>query len=347
LVRTGRNNARLRADLAGVPGIYLQLLVDVVRDAGCDEARLLDGLDVDSGRLLRPDYRVSLEVCHRALSRAMKVMSHLGLGYRYGRALRVTLHGSLGMLALSSMTAGDALQATVRYVALRAPFLGISFRQEEQVGIVELLILRDVGSMRHFFEEALMLSIAYANQQVFHAPADQLELWMTGEAPAYFNQLDFELPTNVRYGMPACQLRIPVAFLTARPMLADPNAEALARQLCEQEFQVLFAQEHTLQSRIIQQLKQSPEQLPTLEEMASRFFMSSRTLKRRLQEESLNYRDLIEQELKQRAVERMKNPALSVSEIAFQLGYHDVSNFSRAFRRWTGKTPSEYRRRGG
>lgn len=347
MVRSGRKNTQVRADLAGVPGIYLQLLCDVMRELGHDDVALLDGLDVEREHLLRPDCRVSLFICHRALTRAMQLAARQGLGYRYGKALRVTLHGSLGTLALSSLTAGDALQATVRYLALRAPFLGITFRQENQFGIMELVMLRDVGSMRTFFEEALMLSIAYANQQLFHAPADQLELWMTGEAPAYFPQINQDLPAKVVYGMPACQLRIPEKLLSARPFLADPHVAALAREQCEQEFQALFAEKNSLKARIEQALKDSPEHLPTLDDMAGRFFMSSRTLKRRLQEESLNYRDLVEYELKRRAVDLMKNIDLSISEIAFQLGYHDVSNFSRAFRRWTGKTPGEYRKRGG
>ncbi|HET8705269.1 MAG TPA: AraC family transcriptional regulator, partial [Pseudomonadales bacterium] len=160
-------------------------------------------------------------------------------------------------------------------------------------------------------------------------------------------QINFDLPAKVIYGMPACQLRIPESLLSTRPFLADPHVAELARQQCEQEFQSLFADKNSLKARIEQVLKESPEQLPSLEEMAARFFMSSRTLKRRLQDESLNYRDLIEHELKTRALVLIKQVDLSISEIAFQLGYHDVSNFSRAFRRWTGKTPGEYRKRGG
>ena len=62
-----------------------------------------------------------------------------------------------------------------------------------------------------------------------------------------------------------------------------------------------------------------------------------------MQDEGANYRDLLDAELQQRACRLLSDTRLGVSEVAYQLGYNDVSNFSRAFRRWTGQTPREWR----
>jgi AraC-like DNA-binding protein len=72
--------------------------------------------------------------------------------------------------------------------------------------------------------------------------------------------------------------------------------------------------------------------------------MSPRTLKRRLDESSLRFTELLEKARRERALLLLRSPELSLDDVAARLGYSTVSNFTRAFRRWTGFTPSVYRR---
>ena len=71
---------------------------------------------------------------------------------------------------------------------------------------------------------------------------------------------------------------------------------------------------------------------------------SPRTLRRRLDEEGTSFRGILNRILFEAAEERMKEPTLSLAEISGELGYANEANFSRAFRCWTGETPSAYRR---
>jgi AraC-like DNA-binding protein len=68
-----------------------------------------------------------------------------------------------------------------------------------------------------------------------------------------------------------------------------------------------------------------------------------RTLQRLLQRESLSYRQLVDEVRAERATVLLRDSDAPVTEIAFDLGYTDVSHFIRAFRRWTGVSPSRYR----
>ena len=104
-----------------------------------------------------------------------------------------------------------------------------------------------------------------------------------------------------------------------------------------------FMRSESMKAVVQRSLSAVREAMPSLEQMADRFSMSSRTLKRRLQGEQACYSHLVETELRQRAERLLREERLPVSEVAHQLGYHDVSNFSRAFRRWTGRTPREFR----
>jgi len=72
--------------------------------------------------------------------------------------------------------------------------------------------------------------------------------------------------------------------------------------------------------------------------------MSERTLRRRLKDEGVQLRELIEQTRREEARRYLERSALSVSEIAYRLGFAQPPAFHRAFRRWLGVSPLQYRR---
>ena len=78
---------------------------------------------------------------------------------------------------------------------------------------------------------------------------------------------------------------------------------------------------------------------------ASTLFVSERTLKRRLQEEDASFQSLVDQVRLDRARDLLGSTGMNLSQIADALGYADAANFTRAFKRWTGLSPSHYRTR--
>lgn len=83
---------------------------------------------------------------------------------------------------------------------------------------------------------------------------------------------------------------------------------------------------------------------PTIEYVASQMAVSRRTLQRRLSEEAVTFADLVDEFRQELSNRYFREPKLAVTEIAFLLGYSEVSAFNRACRRWTGKSPTEFRR---
>jgi AraC-like DNA-binding protein len=84
---------------------------------------------------------------------------------------------------------------------------------------------------------------------------------------------------------------------------------------------------------------------PKLADIAKLLGLSERSLHRRLQEEGLSFATLVDDARRARALLLLEDPALSMGEIAFLLGYSEPSAFFRAFRRWTGDTPRAFRQR--
>ncbi|MCY1372457.1 putative HTH-type transcriptional regulator [compost metagenome] len=82
-----------------------------------------------------------------------------------------------------------------------------------------------------------------------------------------------------------------------------------------------------------------------VEEVARHLCMSKRTLQRRLQELEMEFGELVEEIRQATAMDMVSHSPLSLTEIAQRLGYAEPSSFTRAFRRWSGLTPREFRRR--
>jgi AraC-like DNA-binding protein len=150
-------------------------------------------------------------------------------------------------------------------------------------------------------------------------------------------------PLAVRYGpLPVFHLPTPLTPYATEPALADLHAPLAT----------LIHRLHRLGSRprsVLEQLKQwldlaLPEQL-TLEALASRLQISTRTLQRQLGQQQTSYSRLLEEVRKNRAVSLLCHSRYSAQEVGLRLGYLDAPSFQRAFRHWFGLPPGEFRHR--
>ena len=80
-----------------------------------------------------------------------------------------------------------------------------------------------------------------------------------------------------------------------------------------------------------------------VDDVARSLGMSKRTLARRLSDEVLNFTEVLQQLRRDLAVRYLDDPKLQISKIAWLLGFNEVSAFTHAFKRWTGKTPRQMR----
>jgi AraC-like DNA-binding protein len=102
--------------------------------------------------------------------------------------------------------------------------------------------------------------------------------------------------------------------------------------------------EFALKDRVAARLATSdPRELPSMDEVARELGMSVRSLRRRLGAEGAAYKDLLEHALIDAAKRMLEDPKISIQEAAYALGFSGPAVFHRAFKRWTGMTPSQYR----
>jgi AraC-like DNA-binding protein len=125
--------------------------------------------------------------------------------------------------------------------------------------------------------------------------------------------------------------------------MANPVASQLALTQCEQELQ-RFGLDKPFIAQVKALMFDEKQGFATLEQVAQRLHMSERTLKRQLAKYEATYSELVEESRKQKAFDLLTDASQSLEDISEYLGYSDIANFTRAFKRWTEQTPSAYRK---
>jgi AraC-like DNA-binding protein len=324
-----------------LPGAYLRDLVDLVATRHGSPDALLVGLPVTVAQLADPTTRLSLRVCEAIVKRATQLTRDPTLAIQLGMRMRVSSHGFLGFAAMTASTVREALELAVRFSAIRTSAIALSLVTEGDTAslvITERVDFAREGltSLREFLVLALVVGIR------------QLGTELTGKTPEGYAECAFPAPlwipssvAEVTFDRPAHRLVFAASLLDQKLISADTVATRLAIEQCERE--LASTHDGELAARIRAALDTDPS--TTLPEVAKKLRLSTRTLKRRLAEQHTTFSAIRDDLRRQRALLLVDNRALSISEIAIKLGYTELPNFTRAFRKWTGATPIAYRER--
>jgi AraC-like DNA-binding protein len=157
--------------------------------------------------------------------------------------------------------------------------------------------------------------------------------------------------TGEQFGVFRCPLKFsqPASIISFNSADARRPFSAANRELAIHSDQILDAMLKDLQQAdIISQVKRAivedlPSGTPNQDDIARRVFVSSRTLQRRLTDESTNFRILVLEVRRELAEKYIADKSMPLAEISYMLGFADTSSFSRAFKQWTGHAPVAFR----
>ena len=163
-------------------------------------------------------------------------------------------------------------------------------------------------------------------------------------APAWSDRYAEVLQGEVEFSAAELELSFPAELLEWPCLTADALAHGQAVQDCERRLAEL--ESHSpLVDRIRRHLAACPQHFPSAAELAASLHVSTRSLFRQLQLGQTSYQSLLDEIRRERAQWHLQHGLEPIAVIAERLGYVDGSNFSRAFKRWFGQTPAQYRAR--
>jgi AraC-like DNA-binding protein len=321
---------------------YLARLVELTARFGVEAGELLAGSGVQRAALEQPDAKVSPVVSAAIVERALALTREPGLGFYHGLQLKLSSHGSVGLLAMTSSTLGEVAAVVERYAALRSPFVRFHYYVEDQHAVLELADGMPQGAHRRFVTETVFTALVQMARTLLGRPVSA-RFELSYPEPEYFGRFAHLWPGPVRFGQKASKILAPVSILDESLQMADSvTAKRMAHE-CEEELARLTSGSSLL-SDLRRQLRAARDGYPSLADVARARHVSERTLKRQLAARGTTYRDLVDELRRERAIELLDREELKVEQVAELLGYSEPANFHRAFRRWFGVPPDAWRK---
>ena len=327
---------------------YLQGLLDYLARQGVDSAELLERVQLSPQILSQRDQRIAASAYLELLGHGVRLTGDAQLGLHLGEAVRPGYYGVLGYLIMSCATLADALHRQARYAALVGNLGQVDLADEPPRAGLEPQVAHSWQPLlpqqkRQLSEETLAgwvtfghwisgLDIPPTEVRFQHsAPADIAEYQRIFRCPVLFDQADNALV------FPKRLLATPLGQADAQVrLMLDAYADRLLGEI---------QQGHSVLDRARLELsRQLPEAGADLQQIAARLALSPRTLQRRLREAGLSFNQLVDETRQQLVLHYLRDPALELAEIAFLVGFSEPGSLARAFRRWTGQSPGDYRR---
>ena len=321
---------------------FILPVAQALRLQGIDALEIIEGVGIDPAGVINPDRRISIDKMQALLRKCVEVTEDEAFGLVAAEQMQPQVLHGLGLAWLASDTVYDGLKRTVRFGKLMAT--AIDMRLEEAGELVHLTLGRTVEVENSVYADrdfgvGMITRMCRLTLGEFLAPV-RIEI----ERPVPDNPERWEYMLSCRVLFECETTRItwskadimePLA--TGDPVLArinDEQTESYLNSFLDQSMS------REVVGKIVEKLPDGP---PSQRQIAEAMHVSNRTLQRKLREEGTSFVVLLQDTRLQLARKYLKHPSRSVVETAYLLGFSEPSTFSRAFKRWTGSAPAEYR----
>jgi AraC-like DNA-binding protein len=320
---------------------YALHLLDLAARLGVREEEILAGFDLTREDLADPNRSLPIDVAIALHERGRILTGEPALGIYLGLQMQASAHGIVGFAAMSAGTVRDAILVAVRYMAIRTTALALHTQVHDDTATLILVEHADLGSVREIYVLSILVGFWQMGCKLAGRNLD-LSFDLQFPRPDYYKRFEHILPPT-RFDQPVNQIVLRDLALLASPIsMADAASARLARTQCE-ELLASMGLDGRIAPRVRALLGRKDGASLSVNDVARALRVSPRTFRRRLEAERVTFSSLLDTERKRRALLLLRSQELSIEEIGDRLGYHNVANFTRAFRRWTGKTPRAYR----
>ena len=330
---------------ANVPAYFIRAVTRFAREQNEGWRELVERCGLSAAKLETDfsgdDIALPMTIFADLQTAIIKLLDDEQLGY----AKRPLPNGSLRLFCHACRTAetlGGALTIYCDFFNLLGLGLHYKLQQIEQQTVIQLHAEAGFVPEHYLFENNLYRTHRFSNWLVGKfLPLTAVNL--AYPEPAHAADYSKLFPdTDILFGQQHCALILPAEYLTLSVQQSQQSLQAFMKDPLYE----LLCQKFSYQTwthRVQQQLRQPAGLSLDLEAIAEALTIHPQTLRRRLQEEDLSFREIKNNLRRDIAINCLSQDSLPVDEIAQKCGFSDASVFVRTFKKWTGKTPNAYR----
>ena len=331
---------------ADIPTNYSRLMARELGLTARQLPRLLHGTGIGTQQFLNDDSLLTPAQQIRILRNALALSGQPEFGLRLGERLTPATHGAMGFAVCSSPDLLTALQAFHKFLPTRASFIQLHLQQAEDRMECRVNFQMPLDEdIARCLADTVAKAFFEMGEFIIGRPLYEAEICFAHPGPTYEALYPDYLPGKFRFGCDQFTLKLPLTLCQMLNVSANSENYSLALQQCESMLARLRTREQDYRTRLKKMMLSHPPGTLCEEEAAAALFMSKRTLARKLKQENSSFRQIRDDILSGQAAHYLCDNQLSVEAIALLLNYHDSASFRRAFKRWFGCTPEQYRQR--
>lgn len=310
---------------------------------GATASSLYQAAALDATKLASPDHRIPFAQLVSLYELAAQMTNDDAFGLHVGETVDATAFDVLGYSVINSANLGEALARVTRYHCIWTDGAAVTLRHDGAHAVLVYTYLDpSIKEHRHDTEMTFSAVITLA-RAVTGIDWNPESVSFQHEKPADLSELERIFRGPISFGAAANEFVMDASVLGLSIRKADARLCAVLDQHAETLLSRYPYHDDLLgKARMIIRTQLSGGS-PAIEDTAHKLGMSPRTLQRKLQEHQTSHQQLVDDLRKDLALRYLSEPRMAIGEVAYVLGFSESSAFHRAFKRWTGQTPSEYR----
>jgi AraC-like DNA-binding protein len=333
---------------------YLVALQELAFERGIEPRQFLADSDLPVDIFIRDDIKIGNESLEQVVNNCPGLLADPMLPYDFARRLTLSRHGKLGFALNGCATLGEAINLLTQFIDIRIQ--NLKLRLEVSGNTAEVIIddSEEAASKEsapsssteidEFFIITTLCCLALmAKQLIGRLQTDRDIVIHTTFLSRGIDLREQQPALDIEYQAQRNSICCPATFLALQPPAHNPAISQAALAKCEQELLAMNAKGITFTDQVRNLLYcESSNHWRSIEEVADALFMSTSSLKRKLAQTDSNFQHIKNSERFNRAMHLLEDKRMTLDNIAESLGYNNASNFSKAFKGWTGYSTKQY-----
>lgn len=311
---------------------------------GIDPIALLDNTDLSQTDLETPYRALREDQAKQYYKNLINLSNTPSIGLEIGYSTSLADLGTAGNLNLASKNIEELLEIALKNYELLYMHLTWTTHTNGSDFFHRLEEDSPLGELHIFLMERTLATFKLHSEELLGPNIKPTKLCLDYPDPGYKERYQEIFDCPIKFNQTHSELHFPKKLLATPISSYDPQVNATLKELCDDLLQKLRHEKSFIRElKLI--LKEKSGVFLNIEQAAERLDLSSRNLRRKLEQEGTSYQIIINEIRRELAIDYLTKSNMPIQQIADICGFSSSQNFAQAFKRWTNHSPSEYRKK--
>ncbi|MCG8668909.1 MAG: AraC family transcriptional regulator [Pseudomonadales bacterium] len=328
---------------ASLSAAYLQSILPPLQERyDIDMTSLVERVGIDSAQLNDPEYLIPFFRAGAFFLELLKETGDHGLGLEIGCAVQARSYHVLGYVILSSSHLAEAIDRLIRYEQLAGKLGKTTMEMGDPVKLQWHCPFD--GPWAQYVKEAAIAGWVTVGRSLMVDQASPMAVYFDHPMKADYERYEKAFGCPVHFDSDWSGVTISAGDLQRKVVSADPGLKMLMDHQAHDRMEKFDGRINLPNEARAEVAKLLPNGEPSLEGVADALGLTPRALQNRLKSAGVSFKDVVDEVREQLAYAYLADQSATLIDIAFLLGFSEQSSFSRAFKRWAGVSPIEFRK---